>query len=172
MSKVLFISVAELKRKTNIDGNVDDDKIVQYIETAQDRHVQNYMGTNLYRSLQNKLSAGTIDDVENAAYKTLWLTYVKSMVTWFAIESYLPWAMFKITNGGLQKHQSENAISASLEEMRVLLAEARENAEHYTRRFIDYINDNPTLFDEYFSTSNNSDMRPDRDVNFTGGWVL
>lgn len=172
MSKILLISVNEVKKKVNFDGNIDDDRIVSSIETAQERHVENYLGTSLKRKLQSLLSGGTMDDPGNAAYKTLWLDYVKPMMVWFTVETYLPWAMFKITNGGISKHQSETSVSASLSEMRILLQESRENAEHYTRRFIDYVCDNPEDFPEYVTQTNNSDMRPDRDVNFAGGWVL
>jgi len=172
MSKVLFVSPAEIKKKCNIDGNVDDDKIVSSIEVAQDKHLRNYMGDYLYRTLQGKLSGSTIDDAENAAYKTLWLTYVKPMVVWFTIEAYLPWAMFKISNGGIYKHQSETSIAASLEDMKTLLQDARENAEVYTRDFMDYVEGNQSSFPEYFTTETIADRNPDRDTNFSVGWVL
>ena len=172
MAKVLFVSPAEIKKKCNIDGNVDDDKIVSSIEVAQDKHVRNYMGDYLYRTLQGKLSGGTIDDAETSYYKTLWLTFVKPMVVWFTIEAYLPWAMFKISNGGIYKHQSETSVAASLEDMKTLLSDARENAEIYTRDFMDYVEANPSEFAEYFTTETNADRFPDRDTNFSVGWVL
>jgi hypothetical protein len=113
-----------------------------------------------------------IDDVANASYKTLWLSYVKPMVVWFTIEAYLPWAMFKISNGGIYKHQSETSVAASLEDMKTLLQDARENAEVYTRDFIDYVEANQTEFPEYFTTESTADRHPDRDTNFSVGWVL
>lgn len=170
--RTLFITPAELKTRCNIDGNVDDDKILPHIEVAQDKHVRNYMGDYLHRTLQQKLSGGLIDDAENSDYKTLWLRYVKPMVAWYAVEAYLPWAMFKISNGGIYKHQSETAVAATLEEMRKLLEDARENAEVYTRDFIDYVEANPQKFPEYYTIQNNDDRSPDRDANFSVGWVL
>lgn len=172
MSKVLFITANELKKKSVIDGQVDDDKIVQYIEVAQDTHVQNYMGTNLYNKISNLLSGGTMDDVENAEYKTLWISYVKPMLFWFAQDSFLPFAMFQVQNGGVYKSTISNGETISLEEMRMMLQEVRQNAEHYSRRFIDYVSDNQSDFPEYFTTTNNSDMHPDTDANYAGGWVL
>ena len=50
--KALFISVADLKKKSLIDGNVDSSKIVFYIEVAQDVHIQNYLGGKLYKKIQ------------------------------------------------------------------------------------------------------------------------
>ena len=51
--KALFITINELKRKSIIDGNVDADKLIQFIEVAQDTHIQNYLGGKLYTKLQN-----------------------------------------------------------------------------------------------------------------------
>lgn len=171
MSKALFITANELKKKSIIDGNVDEDKILQYIEVAQDTHIQNYMGTNLYDKISALLIAGTIADAGNEAYNTLWLTYIKPMCIWFSQEAYLPFAMFQIQNGGVYKHNSANGESITLEEMRMMLQEVRQNAEHYTRRFIDYVCANESSYPEY-TTSDASDMTPDTDTNFSCGWVL
>ena len=75
----LFVSPKYIKRKSIIDGDVDADKIVQFIETAQDIHIQNYLGTNLYKKLQSLIIAGTINDVGNADYKLLLDDYIKPM---------------------------------------------------------------------------------------------
>ena len=171
MARALFITANELKKNSIIDGNVDNDKIVQYIKVAQDTHIQNYLGTNLYNKIESLLIAGTMDDIGNAAYKSLWVNYIKPMHTWYSQVSFLPFAMFQITNGGVYKHGSETGETITLEEMRSMLDNARSNAEFYTTRFIDYVCDNETDFPEYVTTSSNSDMYPDRDTNFSG-WVL
>lgn len=169
--KAYFISTTELKRKSIIDGNVDDDKLMQFIEVAQDMHVQNYLGTNLYKRLQTIITGGTIDDAANSDYKTLLVEYIKPMLVWFSQVEYLPFAMFQIQNGGVYKHSSEKAESVSLDEMRSMLTSARDKADFYTTRFIDYACDNSDLFPEYNTTSNNSDMSPDSNINYSG-WVL
>jgi hypothetical protein len=169
-SKALFISIQDLKRKSIIDGNVDADKLIQFIEVAQDTHIQNYLGTDLYVKLQTLITGGTIDDAANADYKNLLVDYIKPMLIWFTQSSYLPFAMYQISNGGMYKHTSENSESVSLEEMRDLLNRVTETAEFYTRRFVDYMGFNSATFPEYNSNSN-GDMYPDKDVNFHS-WVL
>jgi hypothetical protein len=169
-SKALFISTTDLKRKSIIDGNVDADKLVQFIEVAQDTHIQNYLGTDLYNKLQNLITGGTIDDVANANYKSLLVDYIKPMLIWFSQSAYLPFAMYQISNGGMYKHTSENSESVSIEEMRALLSRVNETAEFYTRRFVDYMSYQSATFPEYNSNSN-GDMYPDKDVNFHS-WVL
>lgn len=168
--KALFITINDLKRKSIIDGNVDADKLIQFIEVAQDTHIQNYLGGLLYEKLQALILAGTIDDAGNSNYKLLLDDYIKPMLTWFTQSSYLPFAMYQISNGGVFKHRSENSETISLEEMRMMLAKVTETAEFYTRRFVDYMNYNSTLYPEYVS-STNGEMYPDKDVNFNS-WVL
>ncbi len=39
--KALFITVKDLKAKSIISGNTDADKLIHFIEVAQDIHIQN-----------------------------------------------------------------------------------------------------------------------------------
>lgn len=170
--KALFITANEMKRRSNVKGNVDDDKILQFIEASQEIHIQNYMGTNLYEKIQGLIEADTIGDLANAEYKTLLDEYVKPMHAWYAIDDYLPWAAFEIGNAGVSKNFSATADPISLDELSKLQNEAKMKAEHYTRRFIDYVCANDSDFPEYGTTTDNSDMHPDKDVSYGGGWVL
>ena len=61
--KALFITINDLKRKSIIDGNVDADKLIQFIEVAQDTHIQNYLGGLLYKKLQTLILNGTIQSL-------------------------------------------------------------------------------------------------------------
>lgn len=168
--KALFITVNDLKRKSIIDGNVDGDKLIQFIEVAQDTHIQNYLGGKLYKKLQALVIDGSIAAPSNSNYKDLIDTYIKPMLVWYTQSSYLPFAMYQISNGGVFKHRSENSETISVEEMHSMLSRVTETAEFYTRRFVDYMGFNSTLFPEYNQTSN-GDMYPDKDVNFHS-WVL
>ena len=83
---------------------------------------------------------------------------------------YLPFAAFSVKNGGVFKHRSENAETASKDEVDFLVSKERDFAEYYTRRFIDYMCFNGTLFPEY--TANvNEDIYPEKDTN-SSTWVL
>ena len=165
--KALFITTKDLKQKSILSGNVDPDRIAQFIEVAQDTHIQNYLGGKLYQKLQTLILNNTIGDAANADYKTLLDTYVKPMLIWYAQADYIPFSAFQISNGGVFKHRSENSEAVSMEELNMLAAKALETAQFYTRRFMDYMDHNSTLYPEYTSTAN-EDMNPDRDVNFGG----
>ncbi len=169
--KALFISVGDLKKKSIIDGNVDSDKIVQYIEIAQDIHIQNYLGGSLYKKIQSLIVEGTINEEVNVNYKTLLDDYVKPMLIWYTQATYIPYSMFQVNNGGLFKHRGENSDTATKEEMEYLVQRTRDTAEFYTKRFLDYICNYSNLYPEYTSNAN-EDMYPDKDVNYTGGWFI
>lgn len=152
-----------------MDGNVDTDKFIQFIKLAQEIHIQNYLGTQMYDGLTAALVAG-IDLPANARWKTLLNDYVVPMLIWFSQVDYIPFASYQIRNGGMYKHRSENSESVSKEEVDYLVEKARTNAEWYSRRFIDYMSFNETLFPEYTSNSND-DLYPSYDATFNG-WVL
>lgn len=169
--KALFISIDDLKKKSIIDGNVDSDKILQFVEVAQDTHIQNYLGGKLYDKLNDLIVDAEINLAENANYKTLLVDYVKPMLIWYAQATYLPFSLFQLKNGGLYKHRSENADTVDKDELDYIIQRARDNAEFYTKRYLDYMCENSTLFTEYTSTSDGK-MSPDKDVNYTGGWYV
>lgn len=167
MSKALFITTTDLKKRSIISGNLDPDKIVQFIEVAQDTHIQNYLGGKLYKKMQTLITGNTIGQAANADYKTLLDEYIKPMLIWFAQADYIPFAAFQISNGGVYKHRSENSDTASMEEVNMLARRAMETAEFYTRRFMDYMDHFSYLYPEYLESSN-EDMMPDKDTNFGG----
>jgi hypothetical protein len=168
--KALFITINDLKRKSIINGNVDGDKLIQFIEVAQDTHIQNYIGGKLYTKLQALVISKEINDVGNVKYKDLIDVYIKPMLIWFTQSAYLPFAMYQISNGGVFKHRSENSETISVEELNAMLNRVNETAEFYTRRFVDYMGFYGQNFPEYNETSN-GEMYPDKDVNFHS-WVL
>lgn len=165
--KALFVTIKDIKQKSIIGGTVDPEKIVQFVEVAQDTHIQNYLGGKLYNKMQELIINDTIDDAANADYKHLLETYVKPMLIWYTQADYMPFSAFQISNGGVYRHTSENSQLASMEELNMLTRSALETAEFYTRRFMDYMDFNSVLFPEYTSTAN-EEMHPDRDVNFGG----
>ena len=166
MATALFISRTDLVKNSIIDGNTDSDKYIQFIRIAQEIEVQNYLGTDLY----NKISADIIAGSLSGDYLNLVNDYVQPMLIWWAQVNYIPYAAYQIKNGGVFKHTSENAESASRSEVDYLVQKARNTAEYYTRRFVEYMNFNSNLFPEYNSNSD-SDVYPDNDSLFNG-WVL
>ena len=170
MAKALFITTNDIKRYSVMNGNVDNDKFIQFIEIAQEIHIQNYLGTKLYEKLEDLIIANEINDPSNNDYKELLETYVKPMTIHWAQVEFLPYAAYTISNGGVYKHTSETSESVDKNEVDYLVEQQRNVAQHYTRRFIDFMSFNQATYPEYY-TNVNDDMYPDTDSNFTG-WVM
>tara|TARA_R110002020_G_scaffold423152_1_gene632248 strand:+ start:529 stop:1038 length:510 start_codon:yes stop_codon:yes gene_type:complete len=168
--KALFVTTNDLRRKSIIGGAVDADKFIQFIEVAQDIHIQNYLGTKLYTKIEGLITGGTIDANANANYKILLNTYLTPMLIWFAQSDYYMFASYQVSNGGVFRHRSESSETPSMQEIKSLVDSSRDKAEFYTRRFLDYINQNSNLFPEY-TESNDDGMYPDKNENFNS-WVL
>lgn len=169
--KALFITVQDLKAKSIISGNTDADKLIHYIEVAQDIHIQNYLGGKLYKKLQSLILSGDIDLAINSDYKLLRDDYIKPMLIWFTQSEYLPFAMFKIDNGGVSKHRGEEADFVNFSDIDRMTSKINDRAEFYTTRFLDFICFENNKYPEYNNNSN-GDMYPDKDANNFSNWVL
>jgi hypothetical protein len=168
--KALFITTNDLRRKSIIGGAVDADKFIQFIEVAQDIHIQNYLGTKLYDKISTLIVNDTIDDAGNAVYKTLLNDYLTPMLIWFAQSDYYMFASYQVSNGGVFRHRSESSETPSMQEIKSLVDSSRDKAEFYVRRFLDYMDNNNNSYPEY-NDINEDGMYPDKNENFNG-WVL
>ena len=166
MSKALFITRHDISVFTAANGNIDNDKLLPFINQAQDIHIQNYLGTDLYNKIQADIVASTLA----GDYLTLVNDYIKDMLLHWSMVEYLPYAGINIANGGIYTKNPENSTALTKEHVDSLIERSRTTAQFYTNRFIDYMSFNQTLFPEYNSNSND-DISPDTTADF-GGWVL
>jgi hypothetical protein len=167
MAKVLFIQPKDLKAFTAANGNVDSDKILPYVEMAQDIEIQRLLGTDLYAKLKADISGGTL----TGNYLTLVDTYIKPCLIHYGFMRALPYLGITIANGGIYRSSAENATALTKEEVDYLEEKERDAAQYYSTRMIDYLNFNASAnFPEYY-TNTNEDISPDYDDNFNG-WYL
>lgn len=166
MAQALFVSRDEIVKFTAVNGNVDTDNFLQWVKVAQDIHLQSYLGTKLFNKINNDIVAGTL--VGN--YLILKNVYIKPMLIHWAMVEFLPFSAYTIGNKGVYKHSSENSENVNKEEIDFLVEKERSIAESYTRRFIDYMSFNQSLFPEY-NTNSNADVYPEKDSYFAG-WQL
>ena len=167
MSYVLFISEEKLKESTAINLNVDIDLLLPYVRQAQKLYVETKLGTDLTQKLKDLITAGTIGNVGNEAYKTLLDDYVGDMLPNWAFYHAVPFLRFKIENGNIYSKTSETGTALSETEAQHLREEVRNTAEYYTERLIDYIRNNTSSFPEY-STNSGADVNPDSNAYYNG----
>ena len=166
MSKALFVTRHDISVFTAANGNIDNDKILPFINQAQNIHIQNYLGTDLYVKIQADIVAGNL----TGNYLTLVNDYIKDMLLHWTMVEYLPYAGVNISNGGIYTKNPENSTALTKEQVDSLIEKSRTTAEFYTNRFISYMDFNQSSFPEYTSNSN-GDIQPDYKADF-GGFVL
>ena len=167
MSYVLFISEEKLKDSTAINLNVDPNLLLPYVRQAQKLYVEPKLGTKLTQKLKDLITAGTIGQPANAAYKTLLDDYIGDMLPNWAFYHAVPFLRFKIENGNIYSKTSETGNALSTEESQSLREEVSNTAQYYTERLIEYITNNTSLFPEY-STNSGADVNPDRNAYYNG----
>lgn len=166
MATALFINKDDLVRQTVLSGNLDFDKIVHFIKIAQDIHVHQLLGSRLYNKLQADIIGGSL----TGNYQSLVEDYIKPILTQYTLLEYLPFSQYTISNKGVFKSTSENSTQPSVEEIDMMKDKARDTAQQYARRLVDYLNFNSTSYPEYL-TNNNEEINPQKDIRF-GGWNI
>jgi len=166
MATALFVSRDEIVKFTALNGNIDTDNFLQWVKVAQDIHIQSYLGTKLFKKINDDLVAGTL----SGNYLSLTNVYIKPMLIHWSMVEYLPFAAYTISNKGVYKHNSETSDTVNKDEIDFLVEKERSIAENYSRRFIDYMSFNQSLFPEY-NTNSNADVYPTKESDFNG-WVL
>ena len=165
-AKALLISREDFIRNTLVSGNIDFDKVIQYIEIAQDIFIQELIGTRLY----DKIQADILGDTLSGDYEILVKKYIKPTLTQYSLLEFLPFSLYTIGNKGVFKHTSEASNAIDQEDYKRLLESTRDTAQHYAKRLVEHIKAYPTKYPEYF-TNNRDEVRPNRDVTF-GGWHI
>ena len=167
MAEALFITRKDIVKYTSVSGGVDTDKFIQYVKIAQNIHIQNYIGTDLYNKISTSIIAGNL----GGNYQTLVENHIKPCLVHWSMVEYLPFAAYSVSNKGIFKGTSENSESVSKEEVDFLIEKERTTAQYYTDRMIEHFSFNASsLYPEYY-TNNNDDVFPDKSADFTG-WVI
>tara|TARA_R100001440_G_scaffold3260_1_gene8188 strand:+ start:16314 stop:16874 length:561 start_codon:yes stop_codon:yes gene_type:complete len=160
---VLFISEDTIKKSTTINGNVDVELLLPYIKVAQDIHVHQLLGTDLYEKLQSDVAAGSIAGV----YKTLIDEYVQPVLVHYSLYECLPFLSYKIMNKDIVRKISETSSAASLEDIKYMRNIIQNTAEYYSERLIEYLRNNNSSYPE-FNTNTGADIAPSTQAYFSG----
>jgi len=166
-AEVLLVNTEYLKSLTNLNGAVDDNLIVPSIILAQDKYLQQFLGTDLFVKIKSDVSTSSITGV----YETLLDQYIRKVVCWWTMVELVPNLYVKLDNGQLSIRTGANTAPITQGDLNREDSRARQNAQFYTQRLIDYLCHNNASYPEY--TSNSSpDMRPQRQSYFQNGMTI
>jgi hypothetical protein len=154
----LYISATRIKKDTALGGSVDDNIIMPYILLAQDMFILPVLGTDLDNSLKTHIKNGTLGD--NANNKILVETYIQPALVQFAFAELAPFLRLRFVNNAIViMGATDQSDSASYDDIKPLMDRAKDAAEFYRQRLIDYIQNNTSLFPDY-STNTGADLDP------------
>ena len=152
----LYISSTRLKKDTALGGSVDDNLIMPYILLAQDMYILPILGTDLDNKLKSEIQAGTLA----GAYKTLIEDYLQKALVQFAFAELAPFMRLRFVNNAIVvMGATDQSSSASYDDIKPLMDRAKDAAEFYRERTIDYLRNNTSSFSEY-SSNTGADLDP------------
>ena len=160
---VLFVSEDTIKKSTTINGNVDVELLLPYIKVAQDIHIHQLLGTDLYDKIANDISTSSL----GGNYKTFTDEYIQPVLIHYSLYECLPFLSYKIMNKDIVRKISETSTPADLEDIKYMREIVKNTAEYYSTRLVDYLCNNNHLFPEY-NTNSNGDLAPTKDTYFSG----
>jgi hypothetical protein len=166
MAKALLINREDLVKRTPLSGNIDLDKIIHYIEIAQDLHIESLIGTKLIERIKTDIVGASLSGV----YETLVVDYIKPVLVQYTFLEFLPFAQYTLGNKGIFKHTSEASSVPTVEEIDRMKEAARDTAQHYAKRLNDYLEHNSETYPEFLANVE-EDIRPNRNPLF-GGWDI
>lgn len=171
MIKARFVDVQYVTENTIIDQNVDANLINKMIDLAQDLNIQQILGYNLYRTIMNKVSDGSITNANNSAYYTLLTDFIQSATCKWIVYHILPFLQYHLTNKSVSTKSSTFSQPTGLTELAYLRDEAKSISEFYDSRIREYIVNNPGLFPEYWISEGIHRILP-VSQNYFGGMYL
>ena len=152
----LYISSTRIKKDTALGGSVDDNLIMPYILLAQDMYILPILGTDLDAKLKSDIQGGSLA----GDYKTLVEDYLQKALVQFAFAELLPFLRLRMVNNAtVVMGATDQSSSASYDELRPLMDRAKDAAEFYRQRMIDYLRDKGTAaFPEYGSNNDAGEL--------------
>ena len=154
----LYISATRLKKDTALGGSVDDNLIMPYILLAQDMYILPILGTDLDTKIKADIQAGTL----TGDYKTLLEDYIQKALVQFAFAELAPFMRLRFVNNAIVvMGATDQSSSASYDDIKPLIDRAKDAAEFYRQRAIDYLTDKGTgTFPEYGQNSDAGELSP------------
>jgi len=141
-----FMTADYLKDNSPIAGNIDIKDIFPYAKTAQDVHIQEVLGTQLYDRLMDSLNdspKNTTDD------EVILLKLCRSALVWYTCYDAIPFIWIKLRNVGMVKQTAESSQSVDKSEMNTIREECNTKATFYMNRIKDYLCENSGLYSQY-----------------------
>ena len=172
MATALFITRNDIIKNSPLQGAIDADALLPFMNTAQVKYIKNLIGTVLYDYLQAQIIAGTVGSLP-VAYQDLLDDHIKPTLIWYTCVEYIPFSSIQFKSNGAVKQNSEQATAPSKLEIDYLKQQAQTNADYYALRLQNYLISYSNEIPQYLqSVGNQTQIYPDQTNTFFGGIQL
>lgn len=162
--KAQFITSNYIYKYTVIESNVEAELVTKFILKAQDLNIQSTLGSHLYNKLVN--------DCPNfdGAYLTLIKDYIQPALAEWTVYHALPFINFHLTNKAVATKSTDSSQPSTIEDLRWLRDQVKNNAEFYSERLRDQIKNYPSLYPEFYTIEPGKafDVKPNKSNYFSG----
>jgi hypothetical protein len=172
MATALFISRNDIIKNSPLQGAIDADALLPFMNTAQVKYIKNLIGTVLYDYLQAQIIAGTVGNL-SVAYQDLLDDHIKPTLIWYTCVEYIPFSSIQFKSNGAVKQASEQGAAPSKLEIDYLKQQAQTNADYYALRLQNYLISYSNSIPQYLqSVGNQTQIYPDQTNQYFGGIQL
>jgi hypothetical protein len=172
MATALFITRNDIIKNSPLQGAIDADALLPFMNTAQVKYIKNLIGTVLYDYLQAQIIAGTVGSLP-VAYQDLLDDHIKPTLIWYTCVEYIPFSSIQFKSNGAVKQASEQGTAPSKLEIDYLKQQAQTNADYYALRLQNYLISYSNSIPQYLeSVGNQTQIYPDQTNQFFGGIQL
>lgn len=147
MAEILLSSEAFVKSVTSISDNVAGKYILPALREAQEVGLKTILGSCLVETLKDMVSAGTITDPANTAYKEL-VDRCQYYLAYSAIVEVSQKVSYKIGNFGVAKSTDENLQVATQDEIAKTQYYYQSKADAHCLALQQWVLDNRSEFPE------------------------
>ena len=172
MATALFITRNDIIKNSPLQGAIDADALLPFMNTAQVKYIKNLIGTVLYDYLQAQIIAGTVGNL-SVAYQDLLDDHIKPTLIWYTCVEYIPFSSIQFKSNGAVKQASEQGAAPSKLEIDYLKQQAQTNADYYALRLQNYLISYSNQIPQYLqSVGNQTQIYPDMTNQYFGGIQL
>lgn len=144
-SNTLLISVQQIKDRTGLHANVQEQQVRPDIKYCQDAFLMPLLGT----ALMNKVQDGVENDNLAGVYLTLYNDYIIDALVYYVLSETPTTLTFQLYNKGLVRKSNETTTQPDMQEILDMSNKYKARAEWYGQRIADYLLENSEQFPEY-----------------------
>lgn len=134
-----FIDADYIRDITPFGANIDTAQLSPFILQSQDKYIQDILGGTYYDSLCYTIYTATASPQFSAADNIIVEMVSKCLAFWTVYDA-IPHISIKIRNIGVASAQADNVETSTMEKMRYIREEVKNDAEFWQKRTIDYLN--------------------------------